>query len=251
MQPCAVCGGGSVNQAGYCLNCGTLRGVPPAPHSYPPQPAQPEAPPPATNRGRSYLVPLVALGSTLAVLVAAIGVVLVARTAGSGDTDRVTADPSPSPTPSASVTQRGSAPPSIDPCVVGSWEVESHEEDIALPAPFGTARFVGVGPGARVELREDGLGAIHYGDGTDFEGEVSGITVTLTFTGTITYHYRALDGAVSFTDVNADGLVTLSAPGIEPKEEELAGNIDPANYRCGGDTLTQQTNLYTVQMARL
>lgn len=263
MQPCTVCGGGSVNQAGYCLHCGTFRGLPPAPHSYPPQPAAqpgyPVRPAPGysvaaspANRGRSYLVPLVALGSTFAVLVVAIGVVLAARAGGDGD--RTTADPTASPTPTAFPTTSAAASAPIDPCVVGSWRVDSYVEDLALDEPFGRTRFTGVGPGALVELREDGLGATDYGDaddgGTAFEGEVAGITVTLTLTGRVTYRYRAVDGTVSFTDVREFGDATLTAPGIDPQTDDLDVDLDPANYECAGDTMTQSTTFYTAQLSR-
>ncbi|WP_326550710.1 hypothetical protein [Micromonospora sp. NBC_01813] len=253
MQPCAVCGGGSVDQVGYCLRCRTFRGVPGV---RPGQLGQPVAPPGA-NQGRSYLVPLAALGTTLVVLVAAIGVALVVRLA-DGDANRLVLDPSSSPTAGRSVAPSQAAPVSIDPCVIGSWQVESHEEDIALDEPFGKTRFSGVGPGARIELRKDGLGVTDYaaggapgdGGGTVYQGNVSGVTVTLTLAGQVTYRYRAVDGTVSFTDVNALGTATLSAPGITPAEQPLTADFDPANYECTGDTLTQSTSSYTVRMFR-
>ncbi|MFY1635370.1 hypothetical protein ACN27F_19200 [Solwaraspora sp. WMMB335] len=280
----------TINQAGYCTQCGTFRGLPVAPHpGYPGQPqptsggpgypAQPaaahpgsgvpypgsgapypgsgaaypgnavpypasgapvgypaagggyggypvSAPPP--NRGRSYLVPLVALGSTFAVLVAAIAVVLVIRSAG-GST---------------------AAPTDIDPCVVGTWQVDSHREEVALDEPFGKTTFTGTGPGAVVELGADGHGVTDYGDGTTFEGTVSGITVTLTFEGRITFRYKAVDGTVSFEGVRADGTVWLSAPDVESQNEPLEASSDPASYECDGDRLTQRTAFYTVVMSR-
>ncbi|WFE22834.1 hypothetical protein O7621_05715 [Solwaraspora sp. WMMD937] len=287
MQPCAVCGGVSVNQAGYCLQCGTFRGVPSSQAGYPGHPPQqPPAPvypgsggpsypgsappgypgsgapsypgypmaPQPPDRGRSYLVPLVALGATFVVLVAAIGVVIAVR--GTGDGNRVTADPSVSPTPSASATSsalptpREASPPLVDPCVVGTWQVDSYEEDIALEEPFGKTRFSGVGPGARVELREDGSGTTDYGDSTTFEGFVAGTVVTLTISGQVTYRFRALDGTVSFSDVDADGTVTLSAPGVGSESQTLVVEFDPASYQCDGDTMTQRTTLYTAEMSK-
>ncbi|MDG4763067.1 hypothetical protein O7632_02920 [Solwaraspora sp. WMMD406] len=323
MQPCAVCGGVSINQAGYCTHCGTFRGFPaaqpgypgqpqaqpqPQPTSggpgYPPQPAHPggwagqggypsaggpaqpyptsgapgyptsgapgypssgapgypgaggypgypvAAPPP--QRGRSYLIPLIALGSTLAVLIVAITVVVAIQGAGDSGTG-VVADPSssassdrpedrtPSPTPAAGV----------DPCVVGSWQVDSHREDVALEEPFGKVTFTSTGPGALVDLRSDGQGTTDYGDGTTYEGVVSGITVTLTFVGQISYRFRAIEGTVSFSNVRADGTVTLSAPGVDSETQDLVGDFDPARYECGDDQMTQSTSLYTVRMSRL
>jgi len=288
MQPCAVCGGVSVNQAGYCLQCGTFRGVPSSPAGYPGHPPQQQPPAPVypgsggpsypgsappgypgsgapsypgypmapqpPDRGRSYLVPLVALGATFVVLVAAIGVVIAVRSTGDGT--RVTADPSVSPTPNASPTSsalptpKEASPPLVDPCVVGTWQVDSYEEDIALEEPFGRTRFSGVGPGARVELREDGSGTTDYGDGTTFEGFVAGTVVTLTVSGQVTYRFRALDGTVSFSDVDADGTVTLSAPGLDSESQTLVVDFDPASYQCDGDTMTQSTTLYTAEMSK-
>lgn len=243
MQPCTVCGGGAVNQAGYCQRCGTYRGVPAAGPGY----LGPPLAPASANRRRSYLVPLAALGTTLAVLVAAIGVVLVVRYT-ANDPDRLTADPSTSPTSARSLSP--DQPPSspIDPCVIGRWQVESYEEDIALDEPFGRTRFTNDGLGAVVELREDGLGVTDYGDGTRFTGRVSGIDMTLTITGRVTYRYRAIDGTVSFSNVQADGTVTLTAPGLEPQSQPLTAEFDPANYQCSGDTLIQSTSSYTARM---
>jgi len=265
MQPCAVCGGASVNQAGYCLQCGTYRGVPSSQAGYPGHPPQqPPAPvypgsgapsypgypmaPQPPDRGRSYLVPLVALGATFVVLVAAIGVLIAVRSAGDGNRD--TADPSASPTPSDLPTPREASPPLVDPCVVGSWQVDSYEEDIALDEPFGRTTFTGVGPGARVELREDGSGTTDYGDGTTFEGFVAGTVVTLTISGRVTYRFRALEGTVSFSDVDADGTVTLSAPGVDSESQALIVEFDPASYQCDGDTMTQRTTLHTAEMSK-
>ena len=105
---------------------------------YPPPSVPPPFPPPGGRRpyrvppggGRSYLVPIVALATTFVLLVAAIMVVLVVRY---GDRDR----------DDLRNTAGG------DPCVVGTWQVDDYQEDLALPEPFGRTRFTGTGPGAR------------------------------------------------------------------------------------------------------
>lgn len=204
---------------------------------YPPPSVPPPFPPPGGGSsgvprgGGSYLVPIVALATTFVLLVAAIMVVLVVRY---GDRDR----------DDLRVAAGG------DPCVVGSWQVDDYQEDLALPEPFGRTRFTGTGPGARVELRADGHGTTDYGDGTTFGGVVSGIALTLTVTGQVTYRYRAVDGTVAFTDVVADGTVTLSGAGLAPQRDALTADFDPASYDCSGDTLTQQTALYSARMSR-
>ncbi|MFY1697068.1 hypothetical protein [Solwaraspora sp. WMMA2101] len=206
---------------------------------YPPPSGPLPFPPPAGGRspqmppsgGRSYLVPIVALATTFVLLVAAILVVLVVRYGDRvGGDQRVTADG--------------------DPCVVGSWQVDDYQEDVALPEPFGRARFTGTGPGARVELRADGYGRTDYGDGTTFAGVVSGVALTLTVTGEVTYRYRAVDGTVAFTDVVADGTVTLTGAGVAPQRDALTADFDPASYDCSADTLIQQTSLYSARMSR-
>ncbi|WFE25654.1 hypothetical protein O7623_20010 [Solwaraspora sp. WMMD791] len=208
---------------------------------YPPPSVPPPFPPPfpppgggssgVPRGGGSYLVPIVALATTFVLLVAAIMVVLVVRYGDRADDDRLN-------------TAGG------DPCVVGSWQVDDYQEDVALPEPFGRTRFTGTGPGARVELRADGHGRTDYGDGTTFAGVVSGIALTLTVTGEVSYRYRAVDGTVAFTDVVADGTVTLSGAGLAPQRDALTAEFEPASYECDGDTLVQQTSLYTARMSR-
>jgi hypothetical protein len=223
MQPCAVCGAQAVDQAGYCAQCGTYRGVEPV-----------SAPLPGHRN--PFVVPLIVLSAVLVLLVGAIVAVAVARSGGG----RTTGGPG-SPTPAASNL--------VDPCIVGTWRVISHEERVDLP-PVGEVEFTGKEPGARVTLRPDGTGATDFGAGTEFEASKDGRTFALTFAGSVNYDFRTSDGQVTFTNIRPNGTVKLVVDGKEATSAPLTGNLDSVRYTCAGDTLRELTSKYETQLRR-
>jgi hypothetical protein len=215
MQPCPVCGVATVDPAGYCTGCRTLRG----------------APAPASPRIRSpLLIPLIALSATLVVLVVAIVVVVVAR---SGDARRT-----------------GAAGAVVDSCVVGTWKVTAYHEDVPVNG-VGTVRFTGAG--FEVRLRADGSGVTDYHDsGTTFKAEINSIPYTLVVTGTVRFDFRADAGSVSFSHLRPTGKEKLTNDKTGQSETlDLQGSGEPASYTCAGNALIEFTGQYRAEMSRV
>jgi hypothetical protein len=196
---------------------------------------------PPVPRHSSY-VPLIALSVTLAVLITAIVVVSVAKSR--VDTGGPTG-PTPTGLTPSGPTPTGSGP--VDSCVVGSWRVTSHREDVLVP-DVGDVPLTG--SGTRVRLAADGTGVTDYGTGTPFTGESGGTRYTLTISGTVRFGYRTTGDMITFSDLAPDGRVVLTADGAELYRDRLAGSADAARYTCVGAALTQFTGRYTVEMAR-
>lgn len=289
MQPCAVCGGVHVDAAGYCTQCRTFRGVPQQrPPGYPqapppaytgyPQPGSPPAyptsVPPAAyptsvppayaqqtsgggypgfpqqppQRGRSFLVPLIALASTLVVLVVAIVIVAAVR---GGDEEPVAGPTTSAPTSAGPTASQGAAPAGdIDHCVIGTWRVTSHREDVPLDG-VGKVTFIG-GEDATLRLNADGTGETDYGSGTEFQGSTGGRTYKLEVSGRLTFDYTARSGTAKFTDVDSNASGKLFIDG-----EQYGGSIpfnaeaDSSRYTCSTGLLTQKTFLYTTEYERV
>ncbi|MGN9908025.1 hypothetical protein ACTMTJ_10800 [Phytohabitans sp. LJ34] len=205
---------------------------------YPPQPQQ--------QRGRSYMVPLFALGSVLVALVVAIVIVVAAR----GGGDDPIAGPTGDPTTGGPVESTSAAPGSdLDECVIGTWRVTSHKETVAVQGDSVT--FTG-GEGATLRLNRDGTGETDYGSSTEYSGELNGSTVRLEISGRLTYNFTTRAGRVNVTDVesNVSGKVTLGG------EEYDVPNVldtkdDSSSYTCSTDRLTQNTGLLTTEYERV
>lgn len=260
MQPCAVCGGVQVDAAGYCTQCRTFRGVPQ--QSYPPYPTSvPPGYPQQTSgggypgsyppeRGRSFLVPLIALSATLFVLVVAIVVVAATRGDGDDELDPVANPTTAVPTPAASASPSASPTVGIDECVIGTWRVTSHREDVAVPN-YGKVTFTG-GEDAMLRLNADGTGETDYRGGTNFQGEMDGQKVTLEISGTVTYRYTAADDKVTLSDVASNATGKLFLDGEQYGDPlPFEGSEDPVSYTCSAESLTQRTFLFTTEFTRV
>jgi hypothetical protein len=277
MQPCPNCGRTEVTPAGNCQNCGLFRGneaygsgysptyPPPADpysaapyasqqHSAPPhqgqqayqgyqqqQPYQPHgqygyqdpnaypAPPPAR---RPSTVPLIVLSAVAVILVIGIVGVVVVRASkddpgGNGGTGGTTAG-------------------GIDKCVVGTWRVTSAKERVDMDGTLTefTAR------GGTVELKSDGTGRTDYGSGVTYTGKVSGQSVAITFTGSATYSFKTSDGSFTFSNPSANGTATVKVNGTTTTTIPLDMDTKPAKYECSGNSLTQTTDLATIEMSK-
>lgn len=186
------------------------------------------APRAMSDRARLFIVPLVVLSVLLVALVVAIVVVLVVRGTGS----------------------RGPAADGIDPCVVGTWRMVTHREDVTT-LRFGEVTFTSAGPGATVRLNRDGTGVTDYGAATRFEGAVAGHAIRLDVTGQVTYHYAAERGTIAFQepDQKATGIIFLD--GAKSTEIPFTTSTDPADYACSGDHLTIKTRRYETTLDRV
>lgn len=210
--------------------------------AHPPQPGYPRTyPPPAdpNSRAKPFVVPLVALSVTLVVLVVAIVIVVIVRSDEPGTSVAGPTSPPPGPTATGN--------PGVDPCVVGSWRVTSHREDVAIE-DIGKVTFTG-GAGTLVELNADGAGRSTY-SGATFKGTAGGQQVKLVLDGTVEFDFMARDGTVSFKSMQAAGTAKGFINGEEVVSEPLSGSDDPAKYTCSGDTMTQSTDSYNTEYER-
>jgi hypothetical protein len=191
------------------------------------------------------MVPLVALASTLVVLVVAIVIVVAVR--GGGDP---IAGPTGTPTTSGRPESASASPASdLDECVIGTWRVTSHKETVAVQGDSVT--FTG-GEGATLRLNSDGTGETDYGSGTEYSGELDGETMRLEISGKLTYNFTTRSGRVNVTDIESTvkGLVTYGG------EEYDVPNVldtkdDSSSYTCSTSRLTQNTGLLTTEFERV
>lgn len=173
-----------------------------------------------SDRARWFIVPLVVLSVVLVALVVAIVVVVVRRTGGG-----------------------------IDGCVVGTWRITAHREDVTTPR-FGTVTFTGTDRGATVRLSGDGAGVTDYGPSTRFAGATAGHEIRLEVTGTVTYRYAAADGVISFRDPGPSATGTLFLDGTKSAEVPFTTSTAPADYECSADRLTFRTSRYETTLTR-
>jgi hypothetical protein len=100
-----------------------------------------------------------------------------------------------------------------------------------------------------VTLRADGTGVEDYGSGTTYKADNKGVDVLLLITGTVTFDYRTNNGTVSFSNVKANGTLTLKTTGLTTSAP-LTGDDSPAKYTCSDNKLTEQTELATIELSR-
>jgi hypothetical protein len=194
--------------------------------------------PQSPSKSRSFVVPLVALSGVLAILVVAIVVVVIVRSGGKKDH---TAGP-PTGGPAASASSN------IDQCVIGTWEVTSYAEDVAVE---DVGKVHVTGKGGTVKFRSNGTGVTDYGSGTTFNATLQGHAVVLVATGTITYSYGTSNGSIAYSDVKASGTETVSVDGVQATSQALEGDSDPARYTCTGDSLKEFTTLKQIELHRI
>lgn len=272
MQPCPNCGRTELSPAGNCQNCGLFRGnegygqgygqgyapgqyaggqyaggqyqAQPGYQYQQPYGAQPQygagyqAPQPAAPARRPSTVPLIVLSVIAVILVIGIVGVVVAR---AGDDD-----PGGGGNGGTGNGGNGTTASGIDKCVVGSWRITSAKEKVDQDGTLieFTAR------GGNVDLKDDGSGKIDYGSGVTYTGKVSGQNVTITFTGSVTFSFKTVDGSFTFSNVSPNGTATVKVNGATTTSIPLDMDTKPAKYTCSGNTMTQSTDLATTEMSK-
>jgi hypothetical protein len=182
-----------------------------------------------SSRARLFVIPLITLSITLVVLVVAIVIVVIVK----GDGGAAT--------PSASAAQ-------IDQCLVGDWRVTDHREDVSISG-VGPVTFTG--KGADVHYGADGSGVTDFGHRTRFEGTVGSQKIRLDVTGTLRYHFTALNGTVSFAGMTSRATAqTYIDDVLNGSAAPFNGGTDPATYTCKGDTLVESTAVYRTELSR-
>jgi hypothetical protein len=120
----------------------------------------------------------------------------------------------------------------IDRCVLGTWRMTSHTEEISSLGL--TTQLTLTGEGALYNFHEDGTGSGEYGEGTTFGSTVFGQTVPATIAGTINFRYEAADGTFQITAM----LPSDATFSVEGSEVPYALSTDsPEQYSCEGDSL--------------
>ncbi|GIG89057.1 hypothetical protein [Plantactinospora endophytica] len=199
---------------------------------------------------RSFLVPIVALGSTLVALVVATALVLVLRNDESADPTG-TGPTRSAPTTGAS--SAGSTPgggPVAAECLVGTWRVTSHQEQVDVPE-VGRLNFTG-GIGSTLTLGADGVGIADYGDGTLYTSSHAGQEVALELRGRVDYRYVPAGDRIELRDVRSAAEVRLRVgeAGTPGRWRPFTASTAPANYTCAGDLLTQRSLVVTTSYER-
>jgi hypothetical protein len=162
-------------------------------------------------RPRSYTVPIVALSVVLFGLLAAIAVVVGVR-AGARD---------------------------AAPCVVGTWRVTSHREQVAVES-VGTVGITG-GDTVRLRLGADGTGTTDYGNATVYSGTLNGHEVQLILTGRSDFRYTAADGRLTVFDATSAPSARVLVDRVQAGQPmQLTNAVGSASYTCTGDRLTQR-----------
>ena len=195
------------------------------------QPEYPSGGDLAPHRHRGPLaVPLVALSTTLVLLVVAIIVVMIFRDKG---------------TTKAAL---------VDSCVVGSWTVMNMTMDVSTEN-FGIVHFTNVGSVGKVNYTSDGKAVHDYGDNTQFVADVTDAAVTkkvnLKVTGVAKFDFRTANSTMSFSNAQANGKTTLTVVATgAASSTALDVSTDPAKYSCQGDTMTVYTENYRAESHR-
>jgi hypothetical protein len=178
-----------------------------------------------SDRARLFVAPLVVLSVVLVALVVAIVVVVVVR-------------------------QGANAGGGNDPCVVGTWRVTAHREDVTLPS-FGKVTFNAEDEGPSVRLDADGTAVTDYGTGTRYAGTALRQTVRLEVRGTVRSRYVASASRFSVQSVTSDAKGTIFLDGARYAEVDFTGSSDPASYECSQDRMVQRTAAFETTLTRL
>jgi hypothetical protein len=137
-------------------------------------------------------------------------------------------------------------------CLIGSWRMVSHTEQV--PTLGQTVQLTLAGEGAVYEFREDGTGFADYGSGTTFESTTLGQTVPATIAGTLSFRYEAAEGTFQVVEMLSTGATfTVDLLGEPVDTPYRLSTTTPEDYACDGDTLSFSLDerSYAAEYARL
>jgi hypothetical protein len=154
----------------------------------------------------------------------------------------------PSSAPSPGPTGTASPSPSADPCVVGVWLEERHDENLLLLV-IGVVPFRGGGTFQRYSVT--GRVTVDYGSGVRMTGVKGADTYEFVFSGIVVYSYHVQDGQVHYDNPRADGTETLYRNGKLYYTAPLAARpAPPRNLNCGSVAMSLTTADLTIEARR-
>lgn len=140
----------------------------------------------------------------------------------------------------------------VDPCLLGSWRVVSHTEDMEALGTQVRLQLPEGGQGPVVEFHSDGTGRADYGTGTPYVATALGQNLPATVSGTITFRYRAADGTFQITEPpQSEATFHVESSVLPPSQYQL--DTVAESYTCAGDelTFTRPERNYTGRYQRL
>jgi hypothetical protein len=104
--------------------------------------------------------------------------------------------------------------------------------------------------GGTTEFRGDGTGTMDYGSGVVYRATVDGESVTITLTGTVSFSYKTVDKAITYSNVSENGEAILKVNGTTTTSQPLDVDPTPNGYTCSGSGLTLTTDLTTTELRK-
>jgi hypothetical protein len=135
----------------------------------------------------------------------------------------------------------------VDSCVVGTWIETANESHVKSPAGVDV-RFTSAGRVQR--FRADGTAVLDFGTGNVTTGTLNGKTLQSVSSGTITFRYDTEAGQIRYSSPTASGTTTVTMDGVVQETGALKASVEPEQYVCQGDVMTQTGTSFTIQLAR-
>jgi molecular chaperone DnaK len=137
--------------------------------------------------------------------------------------------------------------PNLDRCLIGTWK-GIHETTTGYiggqPAQY-------VGRGATQTFRPNGSAKADYGKRMVYRTTLNGNVWTDVFSGYVTYHWRAKNGAEHGSHYRGHGTSLLFENGVLNNSLPLTLAKGPERYTCSGNSLEFFANSGTVTLARV
>ncbi|WP_439658541.1 M48 family metalloprotease [Lentzea sp. HUAS TT2] len=135
----------------------------------------------------------------------------------------------------------------VDTCVVGTWVETSNESHVKSPAGVDV-RFTSSGRVQR--FRADGTAVLDFGTENVTTGTLNGKTLRSVSSGTITFTYDTEAGQILYSNPTASGTTTVTMDGVVQQTGPLEAGVEPEQYTCQGDTMTQTGAAFTIRLTR-